>query len=60
MAKDLNREQSAADRTDHGMNRVPCAIDPGNFVGEKFEEIKNAGDSNDDGIAQHFERLIGR
>ncbi len=38
--------------------RVPGGIDPRNFVGEEFEEIQNAGDGNDDRIAEHFERLI--
>ena len=58
MAEHLNREQSAADRADHGVDGVPGGVDPRNFVREKFEEIKNAGDGNDHRITQHFERLI--
>ena len=60
MAEDLDREQGAADGADHGMHCVPGGIHPGNFVGEKFEEIENAGDGDDDRVAQHFERLIRR
>ena len=60
MAENLNREQSAADRANHGVNGVPRGIDPRNLVGEKFEEIENAGDCNNRRVAQDFERLIGR
>jgi len=27
---------------------------PRNFVGEKFQEIKNTGDGDDRGMTQHF------
>ena len=56
----LNREQGAANRTDHGVNCVPGGIDPGNFVGDKFEKIKDAGDNDNRRMAEYFERLIGR
>ena len=47
MSQHLNGEQRAADRTDDGVHGVPGGIDPRNFVGEKFEEIENAGDRDD-------------
>ena len=58
MTKHLNGEQRAADRPNHGVDGVPDRIDPRNFVGEKFEEIENAGDGDDPGIAEDFERLV--
>ncbi len=60
MAEHLNREQSAANRANHGVNGIPGGVDPRNFVGEKFEEIEDAGDRNNRRVAQDFERLIGR
>jgi hypothetical protein len=39
---------------------VPGGVNPGNFIGEKFQKIKNARDGDDHGIAQRFERLISR
>ena len=57
MTEHLDREQSAADRPDDGVNGVPGGIEPRDFVGEKFEEIKNAGDDDDPGLAENFERL---
>src|SRR5207248_11455983 len=53
----LDREQSAADRTDNRVDGVPGGIEPRNLVGEKFEEIKNAGNDDDPGLAENFERL---
>src|SRR5439155_4356548 len=58
MPEYLNRKQRATNRANHRVNSIPGGVDPRNFVGEKFEEIKNAGDRNNHGIAQHFERLI--
>src|SRR3989442_7770496 len=58
MTEHLNCEQSAADRANHGVHRVPDGIHPWNLVGEKFEKIENTGDADDPGIAQDFERLI--
>jgi hypothetical protein len=40
------------------MDGVPDRIDPRNFVGEKFEEIENACDSDNPGIPEHAERLV--
>src|SRR5216684_7548791 len=60
MAQHLNGKQRAANRADHGVDGVPGGINPGNFVREKFEKIKNARDGDDHGIAQRFERLISR
>src|SRR2546423_15294380 len=60
MAEHLNCEQSAADRANHGVHRIPDGIHPWNLVGEKFEKIENTGDANDPGIAQDVERLILR
>ena len=60
MAKHLNREQSAADRANHGVNGIPRGVDPWNFVGEEFEKIENAGDRNNRRVTQDIERLIGR
>ena len=48
MAEDLNREQRAADRPNDGVDGVPGGIDPRNFVGEKFQEIEDAGNGDDD------------
>ena len=58
MTEDLNRKQRAADWANHGVDGVPDRIDPWNFIGEKFEQIENAGNANDPRIAQDFERLI--
>ncbi len=60
MAERLNCEESAADWSNHGMDRVPDRIDPGDFVREKFEDIESAREANDPGIAQDFERLVLR
>ena len=60
MTEDLNREQCAADRPDHRMNGVPDGIDPRNFVSQKFEEIKKAGNGDDPRVTEHFERLVIR
>ena len=60
MAEHLNREERAADRPDDGVNGVPGRIDPRDFVREKFEEIENARDRDDPGMAEDFERLIVR
>ena len=57
MTEHLNREQGAADRPDDRVEGVPGGIEPRNFVGEKFKEIKNAGDDDDPGVAEDFERL---
>jgi len=56
----LNCEQSAADRANHGVHRVPDGIHPWNLVGKKFEKIEDTCDANDPGIAQDFEGLILR
>src|SRR6266508_7002910 len=60
MAEYLNREQSAADGSNHRVNGIPCRVDPRNLVGEKLEKIEDAGDCNDCRVAEDLERLIGR
>src|SRR5438132_10569210 len=60
MPEYLNRKQRATNRANHRVNSIPGGVDPRNFVCEKFEEIKNAGDRNNRRMPQHFERLIGR
>lgn len=54
----LNPKERAADWPNHSVNGVPDRIDPRNFVGEKFEEIENACDSDNPGIPEHAERLV--
>src|SRR5205814_8501860 len=54
----LNRKERAADWSNDGVNRVPRRVDPRDFVGEKFQDVENAGDCDDDRIAQDLERLI--
>src|SRR5437773_2256900 len=56
----LNGKQRAANRTNDGVDCVPSGVDPWNFVREKFEEIKNARDDNNHGVAKDVERLICR
>ena len=60
MAENLNGKQRAADRPDNGVNGVPGGIDPRNFIGKKLQEIEHAGDRDDGGMAEDFERLILR
>ena len=60
MPEHLKRKQCAANRADHRVDGVPGGVNPGNFVGEKFQKIKNARDGDDHGMAQRFERLISR
>ena len=60
MTEHLNREQGTADRANHGVDCVPDGIYPWNFVGEKFEHIENAGDTDDPWVAEDFKRLILR
>ena len=42
------------------MDGVPGRIDPGDFVGEKFEKIENTGERHDPRLTEDFERLIVR
>ena len=60
MPEHLNGKQRAANRTNDRVNGVPSRVDPRNFVREKFEEIQDSRDGNNHGIAEHFERLVGR
>src|SRR5258708_31088188 len=60
MAEHLDREQRAADRTDDRVDGVPGGIDPRHFVGEKFQDIEDARDRDDPGLAEDFERLVLR
>lgn len=59
MTEHLDREERATDRADHSVNGVPGGIDPWNFVSEKFQEVENARDTDDDRMAEDFERLVG-
>src|SRR5438105_15362047 len=59
MSEHLNGKQRAANRSNYSVDNVPCGIDPRNFVREKFEEIKNAGNDDHGRMAKHFERLVG-
>jgi seryl-tRNA synthetase len=58
MSEQLNGKQCAADRANDGVDRIPGGVDPRDFVGNKFQEIENASDRDDHGIAEDFERLI--
>src|SRR2546430_2513612 len=60
MSEHLNGEKGASDWSNDGMESVPDAINPGNFIGEKLEEKKNTGDGDDDWLTQDSERLILR
>ena len=60
MAEHLNGEQGATDGPNECVNGVPGGIDPGNLVGEKFEEIENTGERHDPRLAKDFERLVIR
>ncbi len=42
------------------MNGIPRGVDPRNFVGEKFEEVENAGNADDPWVSKDLERLILR
>ena len=59
LAQHTDGEERAPDRTDDGMNAVPGGIDPWNFVGEKFENVKRARDPDNQRVAEHLERMIG-
>src|SRR2546430_2836423 len=58
MSENLDGEKRAPDWSNDGMDSVPDRINPGNFICEKFEEKKNAGNNHDDWLAQNRERLI--
>src|ERR1043166_1229258 len=58
VAEDLDRDERAAERPNDRVDRVPRGIEPGHFVREKFEEIQDAGDDDDPGLAENFERLV--
>ena len=48
MTEHLNGEERAADRPNDGVHGVPGRVDPRDFIGEKFQEIENARDRDDD------------
>src|SRR5205814_7146474 len=60
MTEHLDREQGAADRSNHGVDGVPGGIDPRNFIGKEFEQKKYDGDGDDEWIAQNGERFVRR
>ena len=58
VAEHLNGDERAADRPNDRVDCVPGGIEPRYFVGEKFEEIKDAGNDDDPRLAENLERLI--
>jgi len=60
MAEHLDRKQSAAYRPNESVHGVPGRVEPWNFIGEKFQEIKNAGDGDDPWVSKNLQRLILR
>jgi hypothetical protein len=48
-AEDADGEEAAAYRSNEGVDGIPKGIDPGNFVGKKFEDKEETG-SDEDGI----------
>ena len=60
MAEHLNCQQGATDRANDGMHCVPGGIEPRNLVGKKLQKIQNAGNRDDPGIPEGFERLVLR
>jgi hypothetical protein len=58
MSDNLDGEKRAPDWSNDGMDSVPDRINPGNFIGEKFEQKKNARNNDNDWLAQDRERLI--
>src|SRR5207248_11293361 len=58
MSENLEGEKRAPDWSNDGMDSVPDRINPGNFICEKFEQKKNAGNNHDAWLAQDRERLI--
>lgn len=60
MAEHLDRKQSAAYRPNESVHCVPGRVEPWNFIGEKLQEIENAGDCDDPRVPKDLERLILR
>ena len=58
MSQHLKGEKRAADRPNDRVDRVPGGIDPRHFVREKFEQIQDAGEDDDPGLAEDLERLV--
>ncbi|MEY2491832.1 MAG: hypothetical protein QOH24_783, partial [Verrucomicrobiota bacterium] len=52
MTEHLDCEERSTNWPDDGMNSVPCRIDPGNFIGEEFEQEEHASNGDDERIAQ--------
>src|SRR5437660_8132508 len=46
MSENLEGEKRAPDWSNDGMDSVPDRINPGNFICEKFEQKKNAGNKD--------------
>ena len=59
LAQHTDGEERAPDRADDGVNAIPSGIEPRNFVGEKFENVKRACDPDNQRVAEHLERMIG-
>jgi hypothetical protein len=58
MAEHLDGEQRPADWPDDGVHRIPGRIDPLDFVREKFEEVEDARDGDDPGMAEDLEGVV--
>src|SRR5437868_5904471 len=54
----LDRKEGTADRSNDGVDGVPGRIDPGNLIGKKFEQKKNASNRDNEGVTQNGERLV--
>src|SRR5206468_10463874 len=53
-------KQSDAYRPNESVHCVPGRVEPWNFIGEKLQEIENAGDCDDPRVPKDLERLILR
>jgi len=50
-------EERRGRRADKGVDGLPDGVDEGNFVGEKFHEVENAGDGEDERMGENLELL---
>ncbi len=48
-------EESRGGRADKGVDGLPDGVDDRDFVGEKFHEIENAGDGEDERVREDLE-----
>jgi hypothetical protein len=59
LTQDTNRKEGTADRPNDGVHGIPGRVDPGDFIGEKFQHVERARDPKDERIAENGERLVG-